>query len=262
MLLPVQHSIPRKEHGHDRSPAARRRRRRIEQRPAAVVGMSGSARRLWLTLGWLLIGYVVLTFAGAAFQSQLTLGAPASDVRKVLVTSSMTKTYTGLYLELLAAFVFLVTGLLLARLLRGRSETTGWLSTCIAGATIVYVTVQLATSAAGAAALYDGHHGAPLSTVTMVNDIRSFGFPVSGGVAGLLVLAASAALLLTGALPRWFGYAGFVVGVVCIAAVPLVKAGAPQTLLWFAWVLVAGILSVRHDRAAEPAAMRTVLASS
>jgi hypothetical protein len=220
-------------------------------------------RRLWLTAGWLLIAYVVLTFAGAVFQSQLTLGAKPSDAAKALVTSSLTKTYTGFYLEFIAALVFLVAALLLARLLRGEGETSAWLSSCIAGAAVTYVAVMGATGgAAGAAALYDGHHGASLATVTTVNDIRNIGFAISGGLAGVLVLAASAAGFITGRLPRWFVYAGFVFGVICIAAVPAVKAGAPQTLLWFLWLLVAGIIALRQARSASPATVRAAMATS
>jgi hypothetical protein len=220
-------------------------------------------RRLWLTAGWLLIASIVLTFAGAVFQSQLTLGAKPSDAAKALATSSLTKTYTGFYLEFIAAVVFLVAALLLARLLRGEGETSAWLSSCIAGAAVTYVAVMGATGgAAGAAALYDGHHGASLATVTTVNDIRNIGFAISGGLAGVLMLAASAAGLVSGRLPRWFAYAGFVVGVICIAAVPAVKAGAPQTMLWYLWLLVIGIIALRQARSASPATVRAAMATS
>jgi Domain of unknown function (DUF4386) len=220
-------------------------------------------RRLWLTAGWLLIAYVVLTFAGAVFQSQLALGAKPSDAAKALVTSSLTKTYTGFYFEFIAALVFLVAALLLARLLRGEGETSAWLSSCIAGAAVTYVAVMGATGgAAGAAALYDGHHGASLATVTTVNDIRNFGYAISGGLAGVLMLAASAAGLVTDRLPRWFIYAGFAVGMICIAAVPAVKAGAPQTMLWFLWLLAAGIIAVRQARSSSAATVRAAMATS
>lgn len=225
--------------------------------------MTATIRRLWLTVGWLLIAYVVLTFAGAVFQSQLTLGAKPSDATQALVTSSLTKTYTGFYLEFLAALVFLVAALLLARLLRGEGETSAWLSSCIAGAAVTYVAVMGATGgAAGGAALYDGHHGASLATVTTINDIRNIGFAISGGLAGVLMLAASAAGLVTDRLPRWFSYVGFVAGVVCIAAVPAVKAGAPQTMLWFIWLLVAGIIALRQARLASAVTVRAAMATS
>lgn len=221
--------------------------------------MSGSQRRLWLTAGWLLVGHVVLTFAGAAFQPQLNVGASAQDARRVLVDSSLTTVYAGLFLELLAALVFLFAAQLFARLLRGDDETSGWLAGCVGGSAVVYVAVQVAASAAGAAALYEGHHGVALSTVTTLNDVRGVGFAASGGVAGALVIAASGAALVSRRLPRWFAWAGVVVGIVCVAAVPAVEAGAAQTLLWFLWLLVAGVVAIRRPRGAAdvPATPRT-----
>lgn len=227
--------------------------------------MTAATRRLWLTAGWLLVGSVVLTFAGTVFQSsQVTVGAKPAEISKALVSSSLTKTYTGYYVEFIATLLFLVAMLLVARLLRGESETTAWLSSCIAGMAVMYAAVALATGgAAGAAALYDAHHGAPLATVTTVNDIRNIGYSITGGVAGVLALAASGAGRITGLLPRWFTYAGFAIGVICIAAVPAAKAGAPQTLLWFLWLLAAGIIALRQARAAASAGtIRTAMATS
>lgn len=214
--------------------------------------MSAGSRTLWRGAGWLLVGYVVLTFAGAAFQQNLTVGASADDAHRVLVGSSLSSGFAGMFLELVAALVFLFGALLLAQLLRGGTEVSSWLSSCVSGSAVVYVAVQLATSAAGAAALYEGHHGAPLATVTTLNDVRGVGFAVSGAVAGAVALAASGAALSTGLLPRWFAWAGLVVAVVCIAATPAVKVGAVQTLLWFLWLLVAGVLAIRSPRVLSP----------
>jgi len=215
----------------------------LDGRAAAVT------RRLWLTAGWLMIACVVVTFGGAVFQSQVTTGAKPSAVTSALVTSSMAKAFTGGYLELLATLIFLVAALLLAQLLRGHGELGGWLASCMSGAAVAYTAVTIATGlAAGAAALYEGHHGAALTTVTTVNDIRGFGFALSGGVAGLFVLAASAAGQSSRALPRGLAYAGYAIGLVCIAGVPAVRAGAPQTLLWYAWLVVVGVIALRRAR--------------
>jgi hypothetical protein len=218
-------------------------------------------RRLWLAVGWLSIGYVVLTFIGTVFQKMEVLGDNPSKVTAALVTSSMSKNFTGGYIELIATLVFLAAALLLARLLRGSDELSGWLSSCVSGAAVAYVAVLFATGAAGAAALYDGHHGAPLVTVTALSDIRNIGYSMTGGIAGALVLAASAAGQVTRVLPRWFVYAGYLVGAVCIAAVPAVKAGAPQTLLWFAWLVGVGVIALRRSQV-QHGATRTAAAAA
>ena len=157
----------------------------------------------------------------------------------------MTKVFASGYIEFIAALVFLVASLLIARLLRGSGELDGWLSSTISATAIVYTAVQVVAGAAGAAAVYNGHHGAPLAIVTAVDDIRNVAFSLTGGVAGLLTLAVAAAGRSTLLLPRWLSYTGYVVGVVMIAAVPAAKAGAPQVLLWFAWLVALGVAALR-----------------
>jgi hypothetical protein len=225
---------------------------------------SPSSRRLWLTAGLLLVGYVVLTFGSAAFQQQLTLGDSPSRARSALVTSSMTKTFAGGYLELLASLVLLVAALLLARLLRGSDETSRWLASCVGATAVVAVAVQIATGgAAGAAAVYEGHHGASLSTVTAIDDLRVLGFALTSAVVGVMVAAASAAAHVTGALPRRLVQAGYLVGIVCVAGVPAARAGEPQVLLFYAWLLATGIVALRRGRADDSAvAVRTAVVTS
>jgi hypothetical protein len=225
--------------------------------------VTATTRKLWVSAGWMILGYVVLTFVGAVFETNVTLGDKPSHVASGLISSSMTKLFTGGYIEFVAGLVFLVAVLLLARLLNRGEDLAGWLSSCISGATIAYTAVGIATgSAAGAAAVYDGHHGAPLAVVTTVNDIRNIGFSLSGGIAGVIVLAIAAAGAATRLLPRWFSYAGYAVGVVMIAAVPAAKAGAPQTLLWYAWLIALGVLSLRVPRRENAPASVLVPASA
>ena len=209
--------------------------------------VTATVRRLWLTAGWLMLAYVALTFAGV-FGDNTTIGDSKSHTTQALVTSSMTKSLASGYLEFIAGLVFLAGALLVARLLRGTGELPGWLSSTISAAAIVYTAVGIAGAAAGAAAVYDGHHGAPLAVVTTVNDIRNVAFSIGGGVAGLMALATAGAGQATKLLPRWFCYAGYAVGLVMIAAVPAAKSGAPQVLLWFVWLVGLGVLALRMAR--------------
>lgn len=226
---------------------------------------AATERRLWLAAGWLLIGYIVLTFAGVVFQHSLELGDAPSKATSALVTSSMAKNFAGGYIEFLSQLLFLVGALLLARLLRGDGALGEWLSSCMTAAVTAAVSVTVAVGfAAGAAALYDGHHGASLATVTTVNDIRNFGFYLTGGLVGVFALAAAAAIRLTGALPRWVAYTGVIIGVLSIAAIPATSKGAvnASTLLGFAWIVAVGVTSLRRARrTALPATARTLAAS-
>lgn len=211
-------------------------------------------RRLWLVAGWLLIGYIVLTFAGVSFEHSLMLGDSPDKVKAALVDSSMTKNFAGGYVEYLATLLLLVGGLLVARLLRSETATGGWLSSVMTAAVTIQVAITLAVGfAAGAAALYDAHHGATIATATTVNDIRNFAFFLTGGVAGVFAISASAAVLSTGRLPRWLGYAGIVVGVLSIAAVPAARTGVINlaTILGFVWIVALAVTSLRRARTAR-----------
>src|SRR3954453_1615833 len=205
-------------------------------------------RRLWITAGSLTIAYIVLTFAGVAFEYTLQLGQSRQDGVKQLVQTSLPRNYVGGYIEYVAPLVLFVGLLLVARLLRGTSETTGWLSSCMSGSVIANVAVTIAAGfAAGAPALYNAHHGASLSTATAVNDIRNFAFFLSGGLVGIFAVAAGVAGQATGLLPRWVSYAGIAIGTFSILAVMGARIGLQNvsTMLWFLWLLVFGVVALR-----------------
>jgi hypothetical protein len=215
--------------------------------------------RLWRIAGWLVIAHVVLVFGGVAFERTPMLADKTSAVSAALVTGPMARTFGGGYVECLGFLVFLVGALLIARLLRGHGETAGWASSCIGGTASAYVAITIASGfAAGAAAMYNGHHGAPLATVTAVNDIRNFAFFLSGTVVGVFALSIAAAVRITGLLPRWVAYTGFVSGVLSIVSVPGARIGLmnPATLLWYAWFVAFGVAALRRPRKSA-----TVLAS-
>lgn len=217
--------------------------------------MTSTHRRLWLTAGWLLVGYIVLTFAGVGLEHSLMLGDAPTKASSALVHSSMTKNFTGGYIEFLATLVYLVGALLVARLLRGEGATGDWLSSCIAASAVATVALDAAVGfAAGAAAIYDGHHGATLATVTTVNDIRNFAFFLSGGLAGVFALGVAAAVLLTARLPRWVAYTGLGIGVLSIASIPAARTGFMNvaTMLGFVWLAALAVASLREAR--RPAA--------
>ncbi len=212
-------------------------------------------RRLWVTAGCLSIGYVVLTFAGVVFQYTLQLGQSPREGVKQLVETSLTRNYVGGYIEYVAALVLLVAMLLFARLLRGETETTGWLSSCMSGAAIANVAVTIAAAAAGAAALYGAHHGASLSTATTVNNVRNFAFFLTGGLTGVFMISAAVAGRATGLLPRWVSYSGIAIGAFGILAVMGARIGLQNvsTLLWFAWLVALSVTALRTGRATRAA---------
>jgi hypothetical protein len=199
--------------------------------------------------GALLIAHVVLVFGGVALESMLGLGDPRETASDALVSSSLAQNFAGGYVEYLGFLALLGGGILLARLVRGDTEVSRWLASCAEGAVVAYVAVTVVGGmAAGAAALYDGHHGAPLETAVVVGDIRSFAFFLSGGLAGVMSLAVAGATQLTGVLPRWVAFTGYAVGALSILAVPGAGFGLQNVsaMAWLVWVVAVGIAALRQ----------------
>ena len=221
-----------------------------------MAGPATAHRRLWITAGGLTIAYIVLTFAGVSMEYTLELGQSHAEGLKQLVQSSLTNNYVGGYLEYVATLVLLVAMLLVARLLRGTSEATGWLSSCMNGSIVAYTAVTVAAGfSAGAAALYNAHHGADLTNATMVNDIRNFSFFLSEGLIGVFVICAGVTGRITGLLPRWFCYPGIAIGAFSILAIPGARNGLQNVsiMLWFVWLLVFAVVALRSGGRQKPA---------
>ena len=209
------------------------------------------APRLWRIAGILAIVHVAVMLGGFSLEQSPALGDGPSSVVAAYVHSGMTTIFAGGYIEYLAFLVFLPLAVLLGRLLRGRDEVSGWLAGCIGAAGVAYVAVTVAAGfPAGAAALYNGHHGAPVSTLSTVNDVRNFAFVLSIGTLGVFTVAVAAAGRVTRALPAWVVWSGYVVGAVSIAAVPAARAGILDvvTLVWLVWFLALAAACLRGPR--------------
>lgn len=212
--------------------------------------MNGN-RGLWRIAGWLAVVHVVLMLGSFALQRVSPLGAGTATVVKDHVTWSMTKGFMGGYLTGVSFLVFLLLASLLGRLLRGGTEISGWLSSTIVASGSLYVAVTLAgVLPALGAALYDGHHGAPLSTVTAFDHMHWFAVFTATLVLGVFILTVSVAVWMTGVLSRWVSYSGFVAGVACLVAVPGARAGLVDdaTLVWVVWFLGFAVAALRGPR--------------
>jgi hypothetical protein len=221
--------------------------------------------RLWRAAGALAIAYVVLSFAAVAFITTPEIGSTPKAISSGLMTSSMTKDFTGGYLEFIAALVLLASLLLFARLLRGATEVSAWLASCLAATAVTLTAVGIAAGgAAGGAALYDGHHGASITTVATINDIRNFGFFFAVALDGVVALCIAGAVQVTRLLPRWVAYTGYVVGTLSIVSVIGARNGAHNlaNMLFFIWLVAMAVRSMRQGHRAVAVAPRTAVANA
>jgi hypothetical protein len=102
------------------------------------------------------------------------------------------------------------------------------------------------------AALYDAHHGMPLSVVTALDHVHWFAVFGATMVLGVFTMGVACAALSAGALPRWLGFAGVPVGVLCLASGAGAQTGlvGAATLLWSVWFVLLAVAALRTARAA------------
>ena len=223
------------------------------------------SHRLWRVFGALAIAYVVLLFAGLATEGSTSeLGASRSDVVKNLMHGSTASRFAGGYLEALGVIVFLLAALLLARLLRGTDDWTGWLADGMRATAVINAGSALIVGfPAGAAAIYDGHHGASVQMVTIVNDVRNFAFFLSITALGVFTGCAAGAILRAWALPRWIGWVGLGVGVLCVVSVAGARGGAHNiaSMVQTVWWVVLAVLALRRRVGVDAPAPRAAVAA-
>lgn len=211
------------------------------------------SRQLWRIAGVLAIVHVVLLLGSYALQKVADLGAKQSVVSSAFVTSSFGKGVAGEYVTLLSLLVFLFAAMLLARLVRGEGELSGWLSSSVAASAAIYVAVSLASYLPVlGAALYEGHHGGSLQTVRAFDHLHWFGVFVSTAVLGAFTLAMAVAARVSRVLPAWLAYLGIPVGVLCLAGgegAHLSLNGA-ASIVWMVWFVLVGAVALRGPRAA------------
>jgi Domain of unknown function (DUF4386) len=206
--------------------------------------------RLWRLAGVVAIAHVVVMFGSFALQKVAPLDADPATVTADHVTWSMAQGFAGGYLTMISYLLLLVVATLLARLLRSATDVSSWLTGTMTAAAAVFVAVTFSAMADLGSALYDGHRGASLETVTQLDHTHWFGIFLATAALGLFTAFTGFAILESGALPRWVGYFGTVVGVLAIASVAGAGAGAVDTvtLLWTLWFICLAVCCLSHAK--------------
>jgi hypothetical protein len=208
-------------------------------------------RRLWPVVGGLALAHVALMFAGFAFTPVARLGSSTGAAVAAYHGSSRTAAGIGSAISLLGFVAFLCAALLLARLLRGETETSRWMAGVCAAAGSLYVglTFALPYSASGLAR-YGAQHGMARETVAAFSDLHWFGDDMATVMLGVFTVSVAVAVWITRALPRWVAIGGIVAGVCCLgtAGFPPEDVLDDVTLIWIVWFVVLAVAALRAGR--------------
>lgn len=202
--------------------------------------------RLWRTAGVLCIAYPVLLLAGYSQQRSPAFGAVPSDIVSTYAGVTEGRMYLGGYIATIAWLVLIAAVTLLARLLRGTGETSGWLAGLIqaAGVTSAAVTLGGAFAATGGA-YYAARHGYAPDTVAGIHYVGKFADFVNMAALGVCALAVGGAGLAGRALPRWAAWLSVAVGVLGVAAGSGGALLGLATLVWLAWFVLLAVVLMR-----------------
>jgi hypothetical protein len=213
-------------------------------RPRGLARWAGLGAVLYVAL---FIGGSILAFSGTPSSDD----PPAKYVSYFGDSSHRDKIGVGWALVVLGVFFFLWFLSALRQLLLQVEGEGFWTSLATIGGAVyaaltltgmsIYMAIATMSDDTFRHIVYPGiiHAGSDAGYVTHA----------AGGIgAGAMIIAASAAVMRAGLIPRWAGILGVIFGVIGIASI----AFFPQALIAI-WLLVAGVLLVRHaGRAAAP----------
>lgn len=204
---------------------------------------------LWRVAGALALAHVVLMLVGVITSGSPTIHQGQEGIEHSYVEGSLTRIFTGGYVETLA-FVLLVPVLVfLSRAFGRRTENGGWASQTAALAGLVYVAVVIAGGfAAGAAASWGAQHGLSVEESLAINNIRNFAYYLSLAFLGAHAIGLGLAARSDSLMPRWVGWGGLAVGTVLLLAVPAAAVGMADgaSLVWIVWWTGLAVLMLRH----------------
>jgi hypothetical protein len=178
----------------------------------------------WLPASGLLAA-VALALTGLISPPPPVAGAPAADIAAYYV-----RHHVGLEIESVADGIGVTLLVIFAAVFHARIRTTPSMTAFVAAAIIAATTlVQVAAFQALAF-----RPNPDLARAALLNDLQSFLFQVTTFPTLLFLGAAGAAILSSGALPRWLGLAAALAA--ALQAVAWISFFAPS------WILAAGAL--------------------
>ncbi len=207
------------------------------------------------------LAYVVLSVLGSDVIGGGADGpdftAPASKVAGYLAAHPpTTATYVGGFLELVGLLCFVAFAAQLYTVLRRAEGGDGVLALTALAAGLLSAAVKLASAPAALEAFGRAREGIDPQLAAALVDVDSFGFMLTFAPLALLLGAAAAVVLRTGALPRWQGVmAAFTAPLLLLTVAGAGTVPPLAMLLALVWIAAVSVTLVRRAGAAESVTM-------
>jgi len=162
----------------------------------------------------------------------------------------------GVYVEAVATLLFIPFAAWLYGHLRQGAGNSSRPAVAMVGAGVGWTVLTLPINEAWVGLVDQAHKGLDIRMAQTVVSINQAWFDMTGLVFGLTLVAAGVAIIRSGAMARWAGWAAIVIGLGMAASVPLGAASTPAQILGFLWILaVGGYYTFRPSRQRKSAAI-------
>ena len=211
------------------------------------------------TVAWTGLAYVVLFLtAGTIGPAQRLPGlrdSPQETANYLHTHTTTTLQWAGVYLEVIGLLVLVTFVVALWRLLL-ESDRDGFLPGVALAGGLLAATIKLAALPAAFAALYRAHDISP-GLASALLDMNSAAFVSTWATWALLLGAAGAVMLRTGALRRPHGYFAIAIAVGLLASIPgFTSADPPTFMLTFVWIIAISVSLLRRGERTDALAVR------
>ncbi len=213
------------------------------------------SRTLWRVGGGLALAHVVLLFAGFSQEVAVEHGDAPAVIQKIYGGANLTRVLAGGYVEAMSFVVLAAAVVIIARLFGHRTEAGRTAAQTFLALGVVFVASTLAVGfPPGAAAVYAAHNGADPATISIVNDIRNYGYILQVALQMAMALSLGVAALAEKQFTRWVGWFGAVLGGAGIVLVPF--AHDVIGMVWMIWWVGVAVLLLRASRTGDGASER------
>jgi hypothetical protein len=210
-----------------------------DDRSSDRIGGASGIMALALSLG----GFALIGAAGFALEP----GAAARDVAGAVSDGNGGLALAGIYLDILGSLLFVVFAACLWARLRRVEGDPEWMSLAAFAALLLMIAAGLGDKAAYYAIFSRADDGLDVDVAASLYDTATGFFTLFNALSGLFVLVTGAAIRRTGALPRWLGTTGVLIGLAAIAsAIPESSAAQAAFPLVALWIVAVSIALIRE----------------
>ncbi|MEA2656695.1 MAG: hypothetical protein QOI23_2060 [Chloroflexota bacterium] len=177
-----------------------------------------------------------------------------AQLAKWLASVDLSVFKLGVYVEAVATLLFIPFAAWLYGHIRQGTKNSSRPAIAMVAAGIGWTVLTLPINEAWVGLVEQAHKGLDIRVAETVVSINQAWFDMTGLVFGLTLMAAGVAIIRSGSMAQWAGWAAIIIGLGMAATVPLGAASTPAQILGFLWILaVGGYYTLRPSRQREPA---------